>query len=115
MATNEITITKEEYDRKTRKATLLTLLCFELAHEWVEGARNGYGEISDTVKSLLKAIDPNEAKIAEIAAANARKERLGIKPPVAPNATQHKDNPLRVDVGDRPDLEPKITCDSTNN
>lgn len=81
--TDEITITKAEYDSKTKKALFLNLLCEELANEWVEGERNGYGGISNTVKRMLEAFDPDKTDEVKRMAEDARKERLN-EMPVAP-------------------------------
>ena len=81
--TSEITISKAEYDIKTKKALFLNLLCEELANEWIDGERNGYGGISNTVKRMLEAFDPDRTAEVKRMAEDARKERLNEKP-VAP-------------------------------
>ena len=78
--TSEITISKAEYDRKTEKALFLNLLCEELANEWIDGERNGYGGISNTVKRMLEAFDPDRTAEVKRMAEDARKERMNEKP-----------------------------------
>ena len=130
--TDEITISKAEYDSKTMKSTWLTILCDTLVRDWIDGERRYYCGISESVKNLLKAFDPGryaeaEKKVAEVLERQSMNKAAELLRGAVPDGFSHRftgspgvpispitpyDNPLRVEIGDRPDLEPKITCET---
>lgn len=118
--TSEITISKAEYDSKTKKALFLNLLCEELANEWVEGERNGYGGISNTVKRMLEAFDPDRTDEVKRMAKNARKERMNEKPATPGEIKPGKGNsiPAFIEMPYAPPVAPNdvpyinITCEA---
>ena len=118
--TSEITISKAEYDRKTEKALFLNLLCEELVVEWVDGERNGYGGISNTVKRMLEAFDPDRTDEVKRMAKNARKERMNEKPATPGEIKPGKGNsiPAFIEMPYAPPVAPNdvpyinITCEA---
>ena len=118
--TSEITISKAEYDRKTEKALFLNLLCEELANEWIDGERNGYGGISNTVKRMLEAFDPDRTDEVKRMAEDARKERLNENPIAHGEIKPGKGNsiPAFIEMPFAPPVAPNdvpyinITCEA---
>lgn len=121
--TDEITISKAEYDSKTMKSTWLTILCDTLVRDWIDGERRYYCGISESVKNLLKAFDPGryaeaEKKVAEVLerqSMNKAAELLrGAVPDIFPRRST--DNPgvpvQEIKIGDNPGSDPQITCET---
>lgn len=121
--TDEITISKAEYDSKTRKSTYLTILCDALVRDWIDAESRCYGGISDNVKGLLKALDPDryaeaEKKVADVRArqsSNKAAEWLrGAMPDIFPRRST--DNPgvpvQEIKIRDNPGSDPQITCET---
>lgn len=115
------TITSEEYAHLLWRIGQADRLAEAVAADWLASTGFSFSKPSDATLEALRRYDISlhtrtakkvieaEGKIEE----TARKADDVLKKST-PNYTQDN-NPLRVEVGDRPDLEPKITCNSTNN
>lgn len=129
------TITSEEYARLLIRIGQADRLAEAVAADWLASTGFSLNKPSDATMDALRrydgflycaterkvyAAEDENAKIARKAA-----DRIDKNPdlpflnpdgpgvPVGPITPD--DNPIRIEVVDRPDLEPKITCDSGNN
>lgn len=99
------TITSEEYAQLLWRIGQADRLAEAVAADWFASTGFGFNKPSDATLEALRRYDDilhheTEKKIEEAEAA-----RKNVEPPITTD-----DNPLRIEVGDRPDLEPKITC-----
>ena len=117
------TITSEEYAHLLWRIGRADRLAEAVAADWLESAGFAFNKPSDaTLEALRKYNDilhyETKKKVEEAEAKNAeaqRKLREALNDqPVYPITTPDKDNPLRIEVGDRPDLTPQITCETQN-
>lgn len=119
------TITSEEYAQLLWRIGQADRLAEAVAADWLASTGFSFSKPSDATLEALRRYDSilhheTEEKVREAEAKNAEanKEANDILRKFARDPVQHltpDDNPLRIEVGDRPDLEPKITCDSGNN
>lgn len=129
------TITSAEYARLLTIIGRADRLAEAVAADWLASTGFPFSKPSEATLEALRRYDgflhcTTERKVKEAEDKNAEIVRKAAdridKQPVLPflnpdgpgvpiSPITPDDNPLRVDVGDRPDLEPKITCDSTNN
>lgn len=129
------TITSAEYARLLICIGRADRLAEAVAADWLASTDFPFSKPSDATLEALRRYDgflhcTTERKVKEAEDKNAEIVRKAAdridKQPVLPflnpdgpgvpiSPITPDDNPLRVDVGDRPDPEPKITCDSTNN
>lgn len=118
------TITSEEYAHLLWRIGQADRLAEAVAADWLASTGFSFNKPSDATLEALRRYDDflhheTKEKVKEAEDKNAEAQRKALErfydQPVAPIATPDKDNPLRIEVGDRPDLEPKITCDSGNN
>lgn len=129
------TITSEEYARLLICIGRADRLAEAVAADWLASTGLSFNKPSDATLEALRRYDDilhheTEKKVEEAEDKNAEIVRKAAdridKQPVLPflnpdgpgvpiSPITPDDNPLRIEVGDRPDLEPKITCDSTNN
>ena len=123
------TITSEEYAHLLRRIGQADRLAEAVAADWLASTGFSFNKPSDATLEALRRYDgilhhETEEKVREAEAKNVAD--LIDKQPVLPFLTPDgpgvpirpitpDDNPLRIEVGDRPDLDPKITCDSGNN
>ena len=129
------TITSEEYARLLIFLGRADRLAEAVAADWLASTGLLFNKPSDATLEALRRYDEflhctTERKVKDAEDKNAEIVRKAAdridKQPVLPflnpdgpgvpiSPITPDDNPLRIDVGDRPDLEPKITCDSANN
>lgn len=119
------TITSEEYAHLLWRIGQADRLAEAVAADWLASTGFSLNKPSDATLEALRRYDvvlhrETEKKVKEAEEKNeeASREAHDVleKTPVLPYPYHTPDdNPLRIEVGDRPDLEPKITCDSTNN
>ena len=119
------TITSEEYARLLYLIGQANRLAEAVAADWLASVGFSLNKPSDATLEALRRFDPSlhretEKKVTEAEAKNEESSRnaADIFGNLCRDPAQHltpDGNPLRVEVGDRPDLEPKITCDSTKN
>lgn len=129
------TITSAEYARLLTIIGRADRLAEAVAADWLASTVLSFNKPSDATLEALRRYDgflhcTTERKVKEAEDKNAEIVRKAAdridKQPVLPflnpdgpgvpiSPIPPDDNPLRIEVGDRPDLEPKITCDSTNN
>lgn len=129
------TITSEEYARLLIRLGRADRLAEAVAADWLASTCFSFSKPSEATLDALRRYDAflhcaTERKVKDAEAKNMETIRKADdridKQPVLPflnpdgpgvpiSPITPDDNPLRVDVGDRPDLEPKITCDSGNN
>ena len=123
------TITSEEYARLLYAIGQADRLAEAVAADWLASTGFSFSKPSDATLEALRRYDgilhrETEEKVKKAEEKNVAD--LVDKQPVLPFLTPDgpgvpirpitpDDNPLRIEVGDRPDLEPKITCDSGNN
>ena len=129
------TITSAEYARLLTIIGRADRLAEAVAADWLASTGFPFSKPSDATLEALRRYDgfihcTTEEKVKDAEAKNEetiRKatDRIDKRPdlpflnpdgsivPISPITPD--DNPLRIEVGGRPDLEPKITCDSTNN
>ena len=123
------TITSEEYAHLLRRIGQADRLAEAVAADWLASTGFSLNKPSDATLESLRKYDvllhrETEEKVKKAEEKNVTD--LIDKQPVLPfltpdgpgvpiNPITPDDNPLRIDVGDSPDLEPKITCDSGNN
>ena len=111
------TITSEEYARLIWRIGQANRLAEAVAADWLASTGCSFNKPSEATLNALRRYDEflhreTEEKVKEAKEKNAETVREARDP------VQYftpDDNPLRIEVGDRPDLEPKITCDSGNN
>ena len=129
------TITSEEYARLLICIGRADRLAEAVAADWLASTGLSFNKPSDATLEALRRYDgflhcTTARKVKEAEDKNAEIVRKAAdridKQPVLPflnpdgpgvpiSPITPDDNPLRIEVGDRPDLEPKITCDSGNN
>ena len=129
------TITSEEYARLLIFLGRADRLAEAVAADWLASTGLLFNKPSDATLEALRRYDEflhctTERKVKDAEDKNAEIVRKAAdridKQPVLPflnpdgpgvpiSPITPDDNPLRIEVGDRPDLEPKITCDSANN
>lgn len=119
------TITSEEYAKLLYKIGQADRLAEAVAADWLASTGFSFNKPSDATLEALRRYDgflhrETEEKVKEAEAKNAETARKAAdlleQTPVLPYPyLTPDDNPLRIEVGDRPDPEPKITCDSGNN
>lgn len=123
------TITSEEYAHLLWRIGQADRLAEAVAADWLASTGFSFNKPSGATLEALRKYDvvlcrETEEKVREAEAKNVAD--LIDKQPVLPFLTPDgpgvpikpitpDNNPLRIEVGDRPDLEPKITCDSGNN
>lgn len=119
------TITSEEYARLLWRIGQADRLADAVAADWLASTGFSFSKPSDATLDAMRKYDAvlhreTEEKVKEAEAKNEETARKAAdlleQTPVLPYPYHTPyDNPLRIEVGDRPDLEPKITCDSGNN
>lgn len=118
------TITSEEYRNLLWRIGQADRLAEAVAADWLASTGFSFNKPSDATLEALRMYDEflyceTEKNVAEAEAKNEEDKRKLLEcfydQPVAPISTTDKDNQIRVEVVDLPDLEPKITCDSGNN
>lgn len=119
------TITSEEYARLLFHIGQANRLAEAVAADWLASVGFSLNKPSDATLVALRRFDLSlhtrtARKVAEAEAKNEETARKAadILGNFTRDPVQHltpDENPLRIEVGDRPDLEPKITCDSGNN
>lgn len=130
------TITSEEYARLLCLIGQADRLAEAVAADWLASTGFSFNKPSDATLEALRRYDDflhheTEEKVKEAEEKVKKAEEKNVadlidKQPVLPFLTPDgpgvpirpitpDDNPLRIEVGDRPDLDPKITCDSGNN
>lgn len=119
------TITSEEYAQLLWRIGQADRLAEAVAADWLASTGFSFSKPSDATLEALRRYDgilhhETEEKVREAEAKNAETARKAAdlleQTPVLPYPYHTPDdNPLRIEVGDRPDLDPKITCDSGNN
>lgn len=123
------TITSEEYARILTCIGRADRLAEAVAADWLASTGFSFNKPSDATLEALRKYDEflyreTEEKVKEAEEKNVadligKQSILPFLTPDGPGVPIRPitpdDNPLRIEVGDRPDLEPKITCDSGNN